>query len=175
MSQENVEITRAAMADFIAGKTEFDADGALTRMTGEEHWHPDIELDVSEAVVPEMRGVFRGKEAVRRWWGEWLGAWETVEIEYELLDAGDRVVALIDQRMRGGPPGSRSPAGSTRRSAAIGTGCWCTGGFTATRPRPSQPWGCRTKGASHQSRADGRTLPWTLVRVGKPARPTYAE
>ena len=101
MSQQNVEIARAAMEDFIAGKTEFDAHGALARMAGEEYWHPDIELDVSEAVVPEMRGVFRGKEAVRRWWGEWLGAWETVEVEYELLDAGNRVVALIDQRMRG--------------------------------------------------------------------------
>ena len=74
MSQENVEIVRGAVEDFIAGKTEFDADGALTRMAGEEHWHPDIELDVPEAVVPEMRGVFRGKEAVRHWWGEWLGA-----------------------------------------------------------------------------------------------------
>ena len=101
MSQENVEIARAVMEDFIAGKTHFDADGTVTKMAGEERWHPDIELDVSEAVVPEMRGVFRGKDAVRRWWGEWLGAWETVEFEYELLDAGDRVVALIDQRMRG--------------------------------------------------------------------------
>ena len=101
MSQENLEIVRAAVQDFIAGKTQFDADGALTRMAGEELWHPDIELAVPEAVVPEMRGVFRGKEAVRRWWGEWLGAWEAVEFEYELLDAGNRVVALIDQRMRG--------------------------------------------------------------------------
>ena len=32
MSQENVEVARAAIEDFIAGKTEFDADGALTRM-----------------------------------------------------------------------------------------------------------------------------------------------
>jgi SnoaL-like domain len=101
MSQENVEIVRAAMEDFIAGKSEVDADGTLTRMAGEEYWHPDIELDVSEAVVAEMRGVFRGKEAVRRWWGEWLAAWETVEVEYELVDAGDRVVVLITQRMRG--------------------------------------------------------------------------
>jgi hypothetical protein len=79
MSQDNVEIVRAAMEDFIAGKMKFDPDGTLTRMAGQEHWHPDIELDGSEAVVPEMRGVFQGKEAVRRWWGEWLGAWEAVE------------------------------------------------------------------------------------------------
>jgi ketosteroid isomerase-like protein len=101
MAQENAEIIRQAFEAFIAGKTEFDADGTLIKMPDEERWHPDIELDVPEAVVPEMRGVFRGKEAVRRWWGEWLGAWEAVEFEYELLDAGDRVVALIDQRMRG--------------------------------------------------------------------------
>lgn len=101
MSQENVELARGMFEDFIAGKTEFDADGTLTKMAGEELWHPHIELDVSEAVVPELSGVYRGKDAVRRWWGEWLGAWETVEFEYELLDAGDRVVALIDQRMQG--------------------------------------------------------------------------
>ena len=118
MSQENVEIVRAAVQDFIAGKTEFDADGALTRMAGEELWHPDIELDVPEAVVPEMRGVFRGKEAVRRWWSEWLGAWETVEFEYELLDAGDRVVVLIDQRMRGRSTGIEVSRG---RYAQVGS------------------------------------------------------
>jgi hypothetical protein len=34
-------------------------------------------------------------------WREWLSAWEAVEFEYELIDAGDQVVALIDQTMRG--------------------------------------------------------------------------
>jgi hypothetical protein len=122
VSQENVEIVRATMEDFIAGKTEFDADGTLTRMAGEEHWHPDIELDVSEAVVPEMRGVFCGKDAVRRWWSEWLGAWETVEFEYELRDAGNRVVALIDQRMRG-----RSTGIEVSRGKYAQVGCYRDG------------------------------------------------
>jgi len=118
MSQENVELTRRIFEDFIAGKAEFDADGTVTKMAGEEHWHPDIELDVSEAVVPEMRGVFWGKDDVRRWWGEWLGAWETVEFEYELLDAGDRVVALLDQRMRARFTGIEVPRG---KYAQVGT------------------------------------------------------
>jgi hypothetical protein len=69
MSRESPEVARAAIEDFIAGKTALDADGTLTRMAGEENWHPDIELDVTEAVVPEMRGVFRGKEA-----GRWLAS-----------------------------------------------------------------------------------------------------
>jgi ketosteroid isomerase-like protein len=101
MSQENVELVRRALEDFLAGKIEFDAEGGVTKMSGEEHWDPQIEFDVSESVVPDLRGVYHGKEAIRRWWGEWLAAWETVEFEYDLVDAGDRVVVLIDQRMRG--------------------------------------------------------------------------
>jgi SnoaL-like protein len=101
MSHENMELARRTLEDFLAGKSEFDTEGKLTKLAGEEHWDPHIEFDVSEAVVPELRGVFRGKDAVRRWWDEWLDAWETVEFEYELLDAGDRVVVLINQRMRG--------------------------------------------------------------------------
>jgi ketosteroid isomerase-like protein len=122
MSLENVEIARTAIEDFIAGKSEFNADGTLTRMAGEEHWHPNIELEVPEAVVPEMRGIFRGREAVRRWWGEWLGAWETVEFEYELLDAGNRVVALIDQRMRGRSTGIEVSRGKYAQVASYRDG-----------------------------------------------------
>ena len=47
------------------------------------------------------RWYLQGKEAVRGFWREWLAAWETVQFEYELIDAGDRVVMLLDQRMRG--------------------------------------------------------------------------
>jgi len=129
MSQENVEIVRTAMEDFGAGRTEFDADGTLTRMAGEERWHSDIEFEVPEAVVPEMRGVFRGKEAVRRWWGEWLGAWEAVEFEYELLDAGDRVVALIDQRMRGRSTGIEVSRGEYAQVFTITDGLLVHWGF----------------------------------------------
>jgi len=101
MSEENVELVRAAVEDFIAGKSEFDAEGTLTRIAGEEIYDPEIEWDASEAAVLDIGGVYRGRDAVRRWWGEWLAAWETVEFEYELVDAGDRVVVLLDQRMRG--------------------------------------------------------------------------
>jgi hypothetical protein len=66
MSQENVELTRGALENFIAGKSEFDRDGRLIKLGGEEIWDPDIEFDVSESVVPDLRGVFHGKDAVRR-------------------------------------------------------------------------------------------------------------
>ena len=51
--------------------------------------------------MPDISGVYRGIEAVRQWWREWYGAWETLQFEYELVDAGDRVVILVDMRMRG--------------------------------------------------------------------------
>ena len=35
--------------------------------------------------------VYRGIEGVRQFWREWLSAWETVQFEYELIDAGNRV------------------------------------------------------------------------------------
>jgi hypothetical protein len=91
MSQENVELYRAAIEDFLAGKSDWGAE--LT--------HPEIEWDACESAVLDLRRVYRGKEAVRQWWREWFAAWETQQFEYELIDAGDRVVMLLDQRLQG--------------------------------------------------------------------------
>jgi ketosteroid isomerase-like protein len=91
MSQQNVELLRAAFENFLAGKSEF----------GAELLDPEVEWDASETPVFDISGMYRGKEDVRQFWREWLVAWEAVQFEYELVDAGDRVVALIDQRMRG--------------------------------------------------------------------------
>lgn len=122
MSRENVERVRGILEDFRADKSEFDAEGMLTKIAGEELMDPDIEWDASEAAF-DLRGVHRGVEAVRRWWGEWLAAWETLEFEYELVDAGDRVVALIDNRMRGlNTRASRCPWGTTRTSTRFRDG-----------------------------------------------------
>jgi ketosteroid isomerase-like protein len=101
VSQENVERVRGAFEVFLAGKREFGLGLA----------DPDIEWDASEIPVPDIRGVYRGVEAVQQWWRLWLAAWETVQFEYELVDAGDRVVALIDQRMRGHSTGIDVPFG----------------------------------------------------------------
>jgi len=85
-----VERLRAAFDNFLAGKSDF----------GPELLDPDIEWDASD-IVFDLSGVYHGAEAVKQYWRDWLAAWETVQFEYELVDAGDRVVALIDQRMRG--------------------------------------------------------------------------
>jgi len=101
MSKENVERLRVAHEAFLAGKSEF----------GGELLDPEIEWDASESPVLDNSGVYRGTEGVRQYWREWLAAWETVQFEYELIDVGDRVVALIDQRMRGRSTGIEVPMG----------------------------------------------------------------
>ena len=101
MSRRNVELVRAAFENFLAGSSDFGADLL----------DPAVEWDASETPVFDIRGVYRGPEEVRQWWREWLAAWETVQFEYELVGAGDRIVALIDQRMRGRSTGIELPLG----------------------------------------------------------------
>jgi len=102
MSQENVELVRGAFEDFLSGKKEFGAGLA----------HPDIEWDASElSAVLDISPVYHGPDGVRAFWREWLSAWEAVLFEYELVDAGDKVVVLIDQHMRGRSTGIDVPMG----------------------------------------------------------------
>jgi uncharacterized protein len=105
MSQQNVELVREAFEVFLAGKSEFGVGLS----------DPEIEWDASEVPAPDIGGVYRGPEGVRQFWREWLAAWETVQFDYELVEAGDRVVALIDQRMRGRSTGIEVPFGKYAR------------------------------------------------------------
>src|SRR5919109_520383 len=52
-----------------------------------------------------------GTDAVRQFWREWLAAWEALRFEYELVDAGERVLMLFDLRMRGRSTGIEMPFG----------------------------------------------------------------
>jgi hypothetical protein len=107
MSQENVELFRAQIEGFLtSGDLGGEDRGKLADL-----YHLEIEWDASESPVPDICGVYRGKDAVVRFWREWLAAWEAVEFEYELADAGDRVVLLVDQRMRGRSTGIDVPIG----------------------------------------------------------------
>ena len=110
MSEENLERVRAVLEDFVSRKGEFDGEGMLTRMPDEEFLDPEIEWDASETPVLDISGVYRGIEAVRQYWREWFAAWEILQYEFELVDAGDRVVALFNsQRMRGRSTGIEVP------------------------------------------------------------------
>jgi hypothetical protein len=103
MSRGNVDRWRASIedirADIRASGDEFDGEAMISKMA--QLWAAEIEWDVSAAETLDASGVYRGVEGARRWWREWLSAWETLRFDYELVDAGDRVVWLLDLRMRG--------------------------------------------------------------------------
>jgi len=97
MSQENVEIVRRIYDGFPI------VQESLRR--GElpigEPFAEDVEWDASEVGLPDLGdGLLHGRKGVRRFWIAWLSPWEEVRFDYELRDAGEHVLALIDQRMR---------------------------------------------------------------------------
>jgi hypothetical protein len=102
MPQENVELVRKAFESFLARKKEWGS-GLLD---------PEVEWDATELSVLDISGVYRGVDEVRQFWREWLAAWETLRFEYELLDAGERVVMLFDMTMRGRYTGIDVPFGN---------------------------------------------------------------
>jgi ketosteroid isomerase-like protein len=109
MSQENVERLRPYAEAFRAGTSETDREGMITKL--EELTDPDIELELAGGPVFDLSGVYRGTDAVRQFWREWLAAWETLRFDYELVDAGERVVQLFDLRVRGRSTGIEMPLG----------------------------------------------------------------
>ena len=120
MSEENVELWRASIQDFRAGHNELDREGTLTKMA--ELWDPDIEWDATQAAALDLGGVYKGIEAVKGFWREWLAAWEVVEFDYELVDAWDSVVLLLDQTMRGRSTGIEVPFGKYAQVARFRNG-----------------------------------------------------
>jgi ketosteroid isomerase-like protein len=100
MSQENVERLRAAVEALAADTDERDWEATLAG-PWVDLWDADIEWDASTHPLPDLAGVYRGREPTLRWWREWLAAWDAVQVDYELIEAGDRVVGLFHQQMRG--------------------------------------------------------------------------
>jgi ketosteroid isomerase-like protein len=86
MSEENVEIIRRGYGHYLA--------------TGEIRAHPDLVWDVSRLGWPDQQ-VYSGIEGAIQFNAEWADAWDGWELEVEdYLDAGERVVAIINQRGR---------------------------------------------------------------------------
>jgi ketosteroid isomerase-like protein len=117
MSENNLEIWRAniegQLAELAAGTS---PEATISKMA--EIWGPEVELDASEAAALDLKGVYRGAAAVRQFWQEWFSAWETVRFDYELVDAAEQVVMLLDMQMRGRSTGIEMPFG---RFAWVGT------------------------------------------------------
>jgi ketosteroid isomerase-like protein len=85
MSQENVEIVRRFFAAFDRG----GLDGLA------EFSHPEISWRAAEGAIDDV-GLMEGPDALRDYYRQWEETFEKLRMEVEeLLDAGDRVVALV--------------------------------------------------------------------------------
>jgi ketosteroid isomerase-like protein len=86
MSQANVEVVRRAVEAFRAGD--------MQRVFGMVD--PAVEWDLSRATTWPEQPLYRGYDDVLRFFTEWTGEWDDYEFDLEeLLDAGDRVVAVV--------------------------------------------------------------------------------
>jgi ketosteroid isomerase-like protein len=94
MSQENVELVREVIEASQRG--EMDKVFAV--------YDPEIEWRISELPTraPDSEPVYRGHEGIRTFWRTWAEAFETPSFDYEeFIDAGDTVVSVLSQRVRG--------------------------------------------------------------------------
>jgi ketosteroid isomerase-like protein len=103
MSQENVEVVRAAMdayerRDFgtlfasYDPKIEWHIGRLMAQATGSG--------EVGE--IGDFDPVYYGHDGIRDFWRSWLAAWETISFDYEeFIDAGDVVIVLLSQHTRG--------------------------------------------------------------------------
>jgi ketosteroid isomerase-like protein len=94
MSRENIEVVR----------TIYDAVGRRDVATPFDLYAEDIVWDLSAWRPAELDPVrvYTGHEGVRKAWRDRLSAWSEVDYEVEeLVEAGDRVVAVIRDRQIG--------------------------------------------------------------------------
>src|SRR5437867_4214644 len=85
MSQENMEIVRAAFEAWNRG----DLERVQKYLSPEWEWHP-------ARLFPGTDAVYRGKEGYTRFWKTFREPWESIHVEVERIeDLGDRVLALM--------------------------------------------------------------------------------
>ena len=92
MSRENVEMVRRVFESINRG----DVDGAL------EAAADDVEMDWSNSIGP-AKGVYKGKEQVRKLWTSFVEAFDELRWDPEEIIEVDesRVIAVNHVRMRG--------------------------------------------------------------------------
>jgi ketosteroid isomerase-like protein len=86
MSQQNLEIVRAAMETWNQG----DLDAALEYVSQEWEWH-------TARLFPGTDAVYRGKQGFTRFWNTFREPWESIRVQVERIEdlGGDRVLALF--------------------------------------------------------------------------------
>jgi ketosteroid isomerase-like protein len=143
MSQENLELAKRLGAMMRAG----DIDGALALIAD------DLVLTDYYASLDEP-SVFHGREAALRHWAATVAAFDDLHREVdERLDVGDWVITVGRWKARGKASGA--PVAGRRAVDALR---WRDGKVvdmqlaSGARPRPSKPWGCRSRRCRRRSR-----------------------
>jgi ketosteroid isomerase-like protein len=99
MSKENVEIVRRAFEQFTREGWE-PLMGTV--------WDPEIVWNMSPTGIPGL-GTYRGADELRSFFEDWFSTFPFEEWEqelYEVIDCGERVVALTRQRGHGSASGA---------------------------------------------------------------------
>ena len=92
MSQENVEIVRAANEAFVGG----DIEAALNALDPEIEWHATV------GRIDEGR-VYRGRDQVVQAFADYFAVWERMEMRADkYIDAGDDEVVVFHHEVAKG-------------------------------------------------------------------------
>ena len=101
MSEENVELLREIIEAFNRG----DLEGALTLADPP----PEFEFVPSGVLIPDLSGVQRGPEGLRRVWEWFMAEFDNLHTEvHEVIDAGDQVFASFTLQGRGKHSGAET-------------------------------------------------------------------
>ena len=94
--RSNADIWRASVDRFVDLESRADRNAWIDYAT--RICHPDIEWDLNEfAQPPNIPIVLYGIDSVRAFWEHWLDAWVPLGIHYDMVDAGDSVVMLVEE------------------------------------------------------------------------------
>jgi ketosteroid isomerase-like protein len=95
MSQENLELVRRLYAELFSGGSAAEFKERLTDDALSAFLDPGVEwITVPESLLAVDRYV--GFDGVRRFWGEFVSAWEDYRVEpLTLRDAGDQVAVVV--------------------------------------------------------------------------------
>jgi ketosteroid isomerase-like protein len=101
MSQENVELVRRGLEALNRG----DIEGAVALADP----LPEFEFVPSGVLIPDLSGVQRGPEGMRRVAEVFLGAFDDAHIDvHELIDVGDQVFGSLTVGGRGKQSGAET-------------------------------------------------------------------
>jgi ketosteroid isomerase-like protein len=105
MSQQDVEIVRRVSDAFAAG----DSDTVFALVS------PEIEWNFSNADTWLEEQVYHGFDGIAKFFGKWLEEWDDYRFEVEdIIDAGDRIVAVVRHEGRGKSRASSSNVGTPK-------------------------------------------------------------